>query len=64
MKVRKIKQVARCSYCKINRATVSVHGHSYYGKTACDDCLKALREIEKPESEHLTEADYQTWMRI
>lgn len=53
-----------CSLCKVERA---VKRSKYYTFYSCANCLAQAieKEIQEArEEEHLTEADYQTWMRL
>ncbi|GFD77248.1 hypothetical protein KUL118_01100 [Tenacibaculum sp. KUL118] len=56
-----------CSFCEPKTERAVYRENGFAGKFACSEHKSALAEHEKREverEEHLTEADYQTWMRL
>lgn len=55
-----------CAYCKPARVRAVYRSTRGIGiKLACENHKESLIAHEGPtESDHLTEADYQTWMRL
>ena len=64
MKKLKAKQLGPwCTFCppKTTKATHVQCG--WYGQFACEEHKEDLKKVEQ-EEDRLTEADYQTWMRL
>ena len=68
MKRLKINQLGPwCSFCDINtRSRAVFRQDGFSGKFACEEHKQNLLDYEELQykSDHLTEADYQTWMRL
>jgi hypothetical protein len=71
MKIRPIKpeHITNCIYCKVTGKKVQAVWHlTGANKQACDEHKHKLVEIITAEhrgnDDHLSEADYQTWMKL